>query len=252
MRHPNLLLLLLMPWSVTCNAAETLKIGITPNYAPLAFEEDGVLQGLEVDMAKNLGLRLGRDIRFVKLPWHALIPSLEDNDIDVVMTGMSISSALTQRVAFATPYMRIGQMGLVRIDSVGRYARLLDLYTTRDRVGFEQGTTGHQFAQAKLPNAELEPFDDVDTGVAMLRQGRIDLFIHDAPTVWHIAGKTEERHLVGLYWPLTEEYLAWAVRKDDPILKHGLDRAIEDWKAEGYLESIINRWIPLQIQVTAR
>lgn len=249
MPHPSLFLLLLMLWSVTCHAAEMLTVGITPNYAPLAFEEDGVLQGLEVDLAKNMGLRLGRNIRFVKLPRHALIPSLENNGIDVIMSGMSITPALSRRVAFATPYMRVGQMGLIRVDSVGRYARLLDLYTTRDRVGFEQGTAGHQFAQAKLPNAKLEPFDDIDTGVAMLRQGRIDLFIHEAPAVWHIAGKTEERDLVGLYWPLTEEHLAWAVRKDDPILKRGLDRTIEDWKAEGYLESIINRWMPVQIRV---
>ena len=252
MRHRILFLFFVMLWSITGSAAEILKVGITPNYAPLAFEEDGVLQGLEVDLAKNLGLRLGRDIRFVKLPWHALIPSLENKEIDVVMTGMSITPARSQRIAFATPYMTIGQMGLVRIDSVGRYARLLDLYTTRDRVGFEQGTTGHHFAQAKLPNARLEPFDNVDTAVTMLRQGRIDLFIHDAPTIWRIAGNPDERDLIGLYWPLTEEYLAWAIRKDDAILKRGLDRTVEDWKAEGYLESIINRWIPLQIQVTAR
>lgn len=252
MRQHPILLLLVVLWSITGSTAEILKVGITPNYAPLAFEEDGVLQGLEVDMAKNLGLRLGRNIRFVKLPWHALIPSLENKDIDVVMTGMSITPARSRRVTFTAPYMRIGQMGLVRIDSVGRYARLLDLYTTRDRVGFEQGTTGHQFAQAKLPNAKLEPFDSVDTAVAMLRQGRLDLFIHDAPTIWHIAGKTDERDLIGLYWPLTEEYLAWAVRKDDVILKRGLDRTVEDWKAEGYLESMINHWIPVQIQVTRR
>ena len=234
------------------SATEVLRIGITPNYAPLAFEKDGVLQGLEVDMAKNLGLRLGRDLRFVKLPWHALLPALENKDIDIVMTGMTITPARSQRVAFTAPYLRIGQMGLVRVDSVGHYARLLDLYTTRDRVGFEQGSTGHRFAQAVLTNAILEPFDSVNTGVTMLRQGRIDLFIHDAPTIWNIAGKPEERDLIGLYWPLTEEYLAWAVRKDDAILKRSLDRAIEDWKAEGYLNSMINHWIPVQVQITTK
>jgi hypothetical protein len=69
--------------------------------------------------------------------------------------------------------------------------------------------------------AKLMPQPTVEDGVAALRHGVIDSFIHDAPTVWRIGGNPAEKELIGLYWPLSEESLAWAVRKSDGPLQFG-------------------------------
>jgi ABC-type amino acid transport substrate-binding protein len=74
------------------------------------------------------------------------------------------------------------------------------------------------------------------------------LFIHDAPTVWRIAGEPNENELEGLYWPLTKEPLAWAVRKNDGPLLFALNRQIEQWRTDGSLNQILSRWVPLRIR----
>src|SRR4051812_42117739 len=69
-----------------------LRVGIAPNYPPLAFKEDGQLSGIEVDFAKRLGAALGRPVVLVETPWEDLPKALlEDKTIDVVMSGTSIT-----------------------------------------------------------------------------------------------------------------------------------------------------------------
>ena len=51
------------------------------------------------------------------------------------------------------------------------------------------------------------------------RTCEIEVFIHDVPILWRIAGNSNEKRAAGLYWPLTQEPLAWAARKDDYCTK---------------------------------
>ena len=64
---------------------KTLRVGISPVYPPLAFKEEGKLEGAEVEMAKTLAYYLNVKIAFVKLPWKKLIPGLLNNKVDVIM-----------------------------------------------------------------------------------------------------------------------------------------------------------------------
>src|SRR5262249_53837214 len=45
--------------SLAADAPPPLRVGIAPNYPPLAFKENGELKGIEVDFAKRLGTALG-------------------------------------------------------------------------------------------------------------------------------------------------------------------------------------------------
>ena len=58
-----------------------------------------------------------------------------------------------------------------------------------------------------------------------------------------------ERELMGLYQPLTEEQLAWAVSRTDPELKARLDAVLDDWRRQGVLEPILDRWIPVRVEI---
>jgi len=95
--------------------------------------------------------------------------------------------------------------------------------------------------------AKPVPQPTVEDSVAALRQRVIDIFIHDAPTVWRIGGNPAEKELIGLYWPLSEESLAWAVRKSDVPLQFALSRQVKEWKRSGRLQLLMSHWIILRI-----
>lgn len=219
------------------------RIGIAPNYQPLAYKFRGQLVGIEVDFANQLGKELNKHITFVEMPWSELIPGLVAGKIDIIMSGMSITEERAQLVSFTEPYMQIGQMALVRAKDQAAFANLERFLDTTSRLGFVSDTTGDQVAKAMFSKAKLVPRPTVEGGVAALRQGVIDIFIHDAPTVWRIGGDPGERGLIGLYWLLTVEPLAWAVRKSDVPLMFALSQKVKEWKLSGQMQQLMSRWI---------
>ncbi|HSO08034.1 MAG TPA: transporter substrate-binding domain-containing protein, partial [Pelomicrobium sp.] len=218
---------------------------------PVAFTRNGVLAGIEPDLARELERRTGRRFQLVEQDWDALIPALESGRIDVIMAGMSITPERSGRVAFTDPYMRVGQMALIREADAARLAKPESLKSPGTRVGVVGGTTGDAFASSQLLRAIIFRYQDTEEGVRALQSGQVDYFIHDAPTVWHFSAAPESRRrgLMGLFTPLTEEHLAWAVRKEDDTLRRQLNAALREMRADGTLQAIVGRWIRTSVEV---
>jgi polar amino acid transport system substrate-binding protein len=225
-----------------------LRIGVSPDYAPLAYKEAGLgLVGVEVDFAEQIGRELGKTIVFVETPFPELIQSLLEDRIDIIMSGMTITKERAERVSFTDPYTAIGQMALVRAKDRSAFPDVQSFSKLTSSVGFVQKTTGELAAKTFFPQATIAAQPTIEGGIAALRRGEITVFIHDAPTIWRIAGNPNEKELVGLYWLLTKESLAWAVRKDDEPLRFALNRELENLKTSGRLKQILSRWVTLRI-----
>jgi ABC-type amino acid transport substrate-binding protein len=183
------------------------------------------------------------------MPFNELLPALARGELDLVMSGVSITPARQQQVDFTRSYQQVGQMAIIRTADVMRFRHPSSLYRGGFRVGFERDTTGADYVKADLGNATAVPFDNAEQGLQALLEQRIDVLIHDAATSWYIATEPKYGELMGLYRPLTEEYLAWAVNKNNPQLREQLDRELESMRHSGVLEHIRNRWIPVRISV---
>lgn len=226
-----------------------LRVGATPNFPPIVFKEQGVIKGLEADLAHQVGEALARRIVWVELAWDDLLPALESKQIDIIMSGMSATPARQRRVQFVEPYLRVGQMALIRKESLLQTGSPSLLYRTQGRVGFEAGTTGATFVQENLSKAEPVALSSPEAGINALRTKQIDVFVHDAPTIWRAAGDPANDTLMGLYWPLTEEHLAWAVHKNNNELRQQLDALLADWKRTGRLQGILHQWLQVRVEV---
>ena len=226
-----------------------LRVGLTANYPPLVEKVGGQLAGIEIDLAGEVAKDLDKRVEFVELPWDQLIPALTGGDIDVIMSGMSITEAREQTIAFAEPYMHIGQMAVTRVDEIQKLGSLTALLNAPITVGFERDTTGEVFVETNMRNARPQPLDSIEAGVAALRNKSIDAFVHDAPTAWRIGSDPAYQDLIGLYWPLTDEYLAWGVRKSDKALREALSNEIKRMQKDGRLARISRKWIKVRVEV---
>ena len=226
-----------------------IRVGLTANYPPLVSRVDGELAGIEIDLAEDVGRGLGKRMQYVELPWEQLIPALVDGDIDVIMSGMSITAGRMQKISFTDPYLHIGQMAITRINEIQKLGSLTALLNAPITVGFEPGTTGETFVKTNMVNAKPQPVSSIDDAVAALRSRKIDAFIHDAPTAWRIGSDAAYRDLIGLYWPLTDENLGWGVRKSDEALRTALNEQLAAMTKDGQLSSTTRKWIKVRIEV---
>lgn len=230
-------------------AAGVLRVGLSADYPPLAYKQDGRIVGIEPDSALAVGKIIGRRVQLVETPFEKLIPALLAGEIDVIMSGFSVTAERSAQVMFTDSFMRVGQMAIMHRDKVAKFAQPWSIYRPGVRVGVEPGTTGAAFVERELKDAQIKFFKDPTAAFAGLRQDQIDLYIHDAPTSWQLATTREDNDLLSLFSPLTEEMLAWAVRPDDEVLVGELNRAVRVMKANGTLQYILNRWIPVRVEV---
>jgi ABC-type amino acid transport substrate-binding protein len=227
----------------------TLAIGISADGAPYAFTRAGVLMGLEIDLARALATALERELRLQRLPEGRLIDALRGGRIDLMFSRLPPADLNAFGLTTSTPVLATGQMALLRSDDLNRFPRLLDLELSTARIGYERGSLGARLVQARFARAERVPLAGPKEGLAALRAGQIDLFIHDATTAWRLAADPRETELTALYRPLTHTRLRVVLRSEDRHLKHEIDRILAEWHRSGRLKRLIGRWVPVQIRV---
>ncbi|MEE8165485.1 MAG: ABC transporter substrate-binding protein [Myxococcota bacterium] len=235
--------------TATPDLRPSLRVGISPNYPPVLFERGGEIVGIEADLARIMADKIGRRLVFHRYSFPELLDALEHGEVDVAMGGLSITPERRERVLFTEPYLKVGQLAVIRAQDIARLGRVRWIKRRGTRVGYERGTSGEDYVANRLPHSAAFAFDSVAEGIRSLRAGRIDYFVHDSPTIWRLAGDPTQRDLIGLYRSLTEEHLAWAVRQDDITLHALLDTTISNWKRDGLIEPILNRWIPFRVRI---
>ncbi len=228
--------------------AKALRVGVMPDYPPLVFREEGKVVGLERDFAEQLSQDLERRLSVHEYTQLSdLFAALKNNEIDIIMSGISITPARQKAFSFSLPYTTIGQMAMIRLEDAARLATPGALFTGQYRVGYKNGTTGEAFVKSTI-DTQTQGFNSSTEATTALVEGDIDAFIHDAPTVWNLANKREYPvELLGLYKPLTKEQLAWVMRKNDYDLKQEVDTALKNWVNNGFLMQTKTKWIPVKI-----
>ncbi len=226
-----------------------LRVGVTCNYYPLIFKnKNREIAGLEVDFAYGLAAYLERTVQLVELNWDDLIPALRDNRIDIIMSGMSMTNARQIKIAFANPYYKSGQMVLVSKDPkfklINDFDKLFTQSITMD-IGVIGDTTGEMFVRSAFPLAKsIVRFKDQRKAANALISGKIDAFVHDAPSILMIYAEYETKGLRIVMSLMTEEYLAWGMTKKNKNLQRKANQYLNMLKTENKLRPIVEKWMP--------
>ena len=238
----------LLAWAVgcagpVCQRPSPLRVGVTPNYPPLVFQEHGQLAGAEVELAYALGAELGRPVRFVTLAWDEQIPALLDGRTDIVMSGLSVTPERQKRVAFSEPYVGNHLYALVRREDAADYPSAEAVRATTGTVGVIRHTTGDAFLREACPRAHRLEVADSAAAPVWLQEGRLQVFIDDGWSIAHLAAQ-HTGTLAVVRGPLQQETLAWAVRPGDLALLEQVNAALVRWREDGTLIGAIRRWVP--------
>ncbi len=222
-----------------------LRIGMFTEFEPMVFKVSDEIQGIEVDLARLVTAELGRSFEVKTYRFSELIPAVVSNEVDVVMSALSITEERKEKVNFTRPYMEIGQMAIVRVEDASEFGQPQALEAKGLRIGVHQGSTGEEFVRQSYKSASIVSYGGVETALSALRENQIDVFIHDSTTSWQLSRSFVNDNLLSLNKFLTHESIAWAVSKDNPDLLSALNLALDKLKAEGKVTEVIRYWLPV-------
>jgi len=218
-----------------------LRVGVSPTFPPMIFKQGKELAGVEVDLAHALGEFLGRKVQFVELPWADQIEALNAGKTDIIMSSMSVTPARKFVVSFSQPYFVVGQMALVRREDQSQYSLGFPL-NPKGAIGVIKATTGEFLVQRDFPKAKRRVYKTPEEAARALVKKKIDLFLSDSSLVWYLAGVHANEGLSVVPIALSEERLAWAMRKQDDALLDSVNQFLKQATQDGRLLKVFRRW----------
>lgn len=199
-------------------------------------DDPGRIIGFEVDIADALGRRLGRRPEFVQNQWDGLIPGLQRNNYDMVISGLEITPDRAAVVAFSRPYYVTYLRIAVRRDT-DDIASFDDL--AGRRVGTLKGSLAHRMLDAR-GDVRVSSYDGQVNCYEDLANGRLDAVLLDDIIALYNVTPMPQLEIVGA--PIGRIEYGIAIRPDDRALVSDVDRALGEMIASGELRQILDDW----------
>jgi len=223
-----------------------LRVGMDASFPPFeTITADGTLVGFDVDLARELGRRLGVEVQFVvNLPYDGLYDALAVDRVDAVISALVVNPARMADFAYSTPYFDAGQVLVVREGESG-IEEMADLGGRTIAVEF--GTQGDLEARTwarRLSGLTVAPYQTAAGALAALAAGEADGALVDHVSALAATGAGSRLIIVGE--PVVEEPYAVVMRHDSWLLLRAINDALAEMEADGTIEALVERWMSLR------
>ena len=222
----------------------TIRVGMSASQPPFTFRNrDAQLMGMEVDLANIIADGLRLELQIVERPFGRLLESLEEGEVDVVMSGMAITADRARAARFVGPYMLSGKSVITKATTLGKVQDPTQINRDAIRIGVLENSTSLTFVERALPRATAMTFSDYDVGVQRLLADEIDALVADMPICVLTVLRYPEAGFVTPDTPFTIEPIGMAVSATDAQLHSLLDNYIEALEKAGVIDLLTRTWI---------
>lgn len=222
------------------STVEPGKLIMSTNAAFPPYEmttDSGEFEGIDIETAQAIADKLGLELQIDDMDFDAALLAVQQGKSDMVMAGVTVTDERQNVMDFTDSYATGIQSIIVKEDS--DIASVDDL--AGKKIGTQRGTTGYLYCSDDFGDENVVAYDDGLTAVQMLNNGQVDCVVIDnAPAKEFIAANPGLKLLDTAY---VEESYAIGVGKGNAELKDAINTALEELKADGTLQAIVDKYI---------
>ncbi|MDD4508989.1 MAG: amino acid ABC transporter substrate-binding protein [Eubacteriaceae bacterium] len=225
------------------NDDKTFVVGLDDSFPPMGFrDDDNNIVGFDVDLAKEAGKRMGLDVKFQVINWDTKEMELNNDKIDAIWNGLSITDERKQNMDFTKPYLENDQVIVVKNGST--IAKKADL--EGKKVGCQKGSSAYDALMAdaisgKIDGGKPTEFDENVSCFQDLDAGRLDAMVVDSVVAKYYIKKEDAKFTI-LSESLSPEKYGVAVKKGNTDMLNKIQKAIDEMEADGTAAKISKDW----------
>ena len=222
---------------LTTVEAGKLTMATNATFPPYEMTTDaGTIEGIDVDTAKAIAEKLGLELQVDDMEFDAALLSVQQGKADIVMAGVTVTDERKAVMDFSDSYATGIQSIIVPNDS--------DIASPDDlsgkKIGTQRGTTGYIYCSDDFGEDSVVAYDNGLTAVQALNNGQVDAVVIDnAPAQEFVAANPGLKVLDTSY---AEEDYAIGMAKGS-ALEDAVNKALEELKADGTLQAIVDKYI---------
>lgn len=223
------------------NDDKTFVVGLDDSFPPMGFRDDkNEIVGFDVDLAKEVGKRLGMEVVLQPINWDTKELELDSGNIDVIWNGLTITDERKQAMDFSDPYLKNDQVIVVKKDSP--IIAKADL--AGKNIGLQKGSSAYDAFTADPISKEVAALNEYPENVSALSDlgiGRIDAVIVDSIVARYYI-TSENADFVILSDSLSPELYGVGIKKGNTDLQTKIQDALDAMIADGTAATISTKW----------
>ena len=215
------------------------------------FDEDNVLTGFNVDMARAVCLDLGVACDIQVRPWDQLLPALARGEADAVAASHAASPNALKVVDFTdryyfTPARFAGKRGSANIEIAPEGLE-------GKRIAVAKGTAHEAYLRAFFRDSAIRVFETVELARDALVTGGVDFLFDDGISLaFWLNGTASKACCEFKGGPFAEpkyfgDGIGIAVKRGDVELKNLINVALKRMRESGRYEELLLRYFPLRV-----
>lgn len=222
--------------------SDTLVMATNATFPPYEYVDGEDYKGIDIDIAQAIADAMGKKLEVDDIDFDSIIPAISTGKADIALAGMTVTDERKENVDFSDTYATGVQVIIVPEDS--------DITGPDDladkMIGVQQGTTGHIYCSDTPENGgfgedHVTAYPNGASAIQALQTGKVDAVVIDnEPAKAFVAENPGLKILDTEY--VTEDY-AIAVKKGNTELLDQVNEILAKLKADGTLQSIIDKYI---------
>jgi glutamate transport system substrate-binding protein len=216
-----------------------ITIGVKFDVPPFGFKnpQSGEVEGFDVDMGKIVASELGVEPKFVEAISDNRIPFLQQGEVDLILSTMTINQERDTEIEFSEPYYIARGRILVPGDS--------DIKGIEDlagkRVCTALGSTYEETLREQAPDADLKLVDTYSECLELLQNGAIDAISTDDVILTGMIIQDDTLKMVGD--ELTTEPYGAGIKEGEKEFQKFVSDTFAAAEQDGRWEDLYQEWV---------
>jgi glutamate transport system substrate-binding protein len=216
-----------------------ITIGVKFDVPPFGFKnpQTDEVEGFDVDMGRIVAEELGVEPKFVEAISDNRIPFLQQGEVDLILSTMTINQERDLEIEFSEPYYIARGRILVPQDS--------DIKGLQDLGGkgvcTALGSTYEETIREKAPEADLRLVDTYSECLELLQNGAIDAISTDDVILTGMIIQDDTLEMVGD--ELTVEPYGAGIKEGDKEFQKFVSDTLEAAQEDGRWEDLYQEWV---------
>jgi len=222
---------------------DELRVGTSGAQPPFSLvAKSGELIGFDIDLANLIADAMGVEVTFVQKPFGQLLDALEKGEVDIIMSGMTMTPARNLRVAFVGPYMVSGKSILTTNAALAKIDEAGDVDQSQVKMAALKGSTSQDFVTDVWPRMQLTVTEDYDEAINLVREGKVGAMVADFPICALSVLRFPNDGFATLTEPLTIEPMGVAMPPGDALFINMMENYLGALQGLGILELLEEKW----------
>jgi ABC-type amino acid transport substrate-binding protein len=207
-----------------------LILATEAGFAPYEYYQDGEIVGVDIDIAREIALSLGKELVIKDVSFDFIINEIKSGKSDIGAAGMSITKERLEEVDFSVEYAVSNQVVIVPMDS-----KITSIdQISNQRIAVQLGTVADSYVNENYKDATVIRQKKYLSMVEDLKAGKVDLIIMDLLPASEIVKSNDGLKILDEYL-FTDKY-GMAIKKGNKELLDKVNDVLTRLMSEGKIE----------------